>query len=43
MSEDYIEKDGKKYDKKTGERIIKQDGKTYAKIGLVDGFLIRIG
>ncbi|MBV6401300.1 MAG: hypothetical protein CNIPEHKO_01599 [Anaerolineales bacterium] len=29
MSNDYFEKDGKKFDKKTGERIIKQGGKTY--------------
>lgn len=29
VNEDYIERDGKKFDPKTGERIIKQDGKTY--------------
>lgn len=29
MAKDYYEKDGKKYDPKNRERIIKQDGKTY--------------
>lgn len=29
MDKDYIENEGKKVDPKTGERVIKQDGKTY--------------